>query len=371
MTTNQRVWGGMGSMGLLLFIGAAATIGLLSEPASAQEAGYRMVDFKPTVNMDWRDEKWGDGMGGWTDQGDTDMRGITVGVRNFLGIPFDVIDPAKNAGKAVLTLKSKKFAPGPESATVNVDAKARSLYFLHASAWTGGHMADYIVHYADGTNAVIPIRAKEEICDWWGATHGAKYRVAFLIPNAKTDAVGLVVYGWDNPNPDKVIKSIEFASKMVDGIVLVAGVTLSDKPLSLPDAKDIPQPEYLKSDLDTLDLSQWFAVSAEPDPFGPTPIDQAKSLDAPAGRHGFMKTVDGRWVFEDGTPVRLVATMRHTARPEELGVSRPLAGQVWVQHDPHRAPGHRPGQRLGRRLDTAGFGPPQSEGDGGAGLFHR
>ena len=48
------------------------------------------------------------------------------------------------------------------------------------------------------------------------------------------------------------------------------------------------------------------------DKFQPTPIDQSASLDAPAGKHGFMKTVDGRWVFEDGTPVRLVATMQGT-----------------------------------------------------------
>ncbi len=314
MKMNQRV-SGVAAIGMFVVLGAAAIIGcLVQESALAQEARYQTVDLKPIVNMDWRDEKWGDGKGGWTDQGDTDMRGIVVGVRTFLGMPFEVIDPTKNAGKAVLTLKSKKFAPGPESATAAINAKARSLYFLHASAWTGGHMADYIVRYADGTESIVPIRAKEEICDWWGATHGGKYRVAFLMPNVKTDAVGLVVFGWDNPNPDKVIKSIEFKSKMADGIVLIAGVTLSDKPVSLPDARDIPQPDYLRSDLDTLDMSQWFAVSAEPDPFGPTPIDQAKFMDAPAGKHGFMKTVDGRWVFEDGTPVRLVATMRGTPR---------------------------------------------------------
>ncbi len=63
--------------------------------ANAQDSGYRMLDLKAIVNMDWRDEVWGDGKGGWTDQGDTDMRGIEVGIRKFFGIPFEVIDPAE------------------------------------------------------------------------------------------------------------------------------------------------------------------------------------------------------------------------------------------------------------------------------------
>ena len=296
---------------------AAAMILAGRVPAVAAEAGCKMINLKPIVNMDWRDEVWGDGHGGWTDQGDTDLRNIEVGTKTFFGIPFEVIDPAKNGGKAVLTLKSKKFAPGPVTATAAVGMKARSLYVLHASAWTGGHMATYIVHYDDGTDAEIPVRAKEEICDWWGPTHGAKYRVAFQVPSAKTDAVGMLVFGWDNPAPDKLIKSIEFKSQMADGIVLVAAVTASDKPVSLPDPKDIPEPDYLKSDLDTLDKGQWFPVEVVPDTFEPTPIDQAATLDAPAGKHGFMRTVQGRWVFEDGTPVRLVATMQGTPRDKK------------------------------------------------------
>jgi hypothetical protein len=306
--------------GVALALSSPAWVAAAEAPAAA---GCRMVDMKPVVNMDWRDENWGDGKGGWTDQGDTDMRGIEVGVRTFFGIPFEVIDPGKNGGKAVLTLKSKKFPAGPAAATATVGggAKARSIYFLHASAWTGGHMATYVVHYDDGTSAEIPIRAKEEICDWWGPTHGAKYRVAFLQPNLKTDAVGMLVYAWDNPNPDKAIKSIEFRSQMQDGIVLVAAATLSDKSAALPDAKDIPEPDYLKSDVDTLDATQWFPIADQPDTFEATPIDVSATLDAPAGKHGFMKTdpASGRWVFDDGTPVRLVATMRGTPRDKKQG----------------------------------------------------
>jgi len=292
----------------------------LAGSAIGADGGFQRLDLRPAVNMDWRDGVWGDGKGGWTDQGDTDMRGIEVGVREFLGIPFELIDPAKNGGRAVLTLRSKKFPAGPASRKVDfprIGGKARSLYFLHASAWTGGHMATYIVSYADGTSAEIPIRAKEEICDWWGPSHGAKYRVAFHMPNLKTDDLGMLVFGWDNPQPDKPIASVEFKSENADGIVVVAAVTASDQPVRLPDPKDIPLPDYLQSDLDTLDKSQWFPVEVVEDKFEPSPIDQSASLDAPAGKHGFMKNADGRWVFDDGTPVRLIATMQGTPRDKK------------------------------------------------------
>lgn len=96
-----------------------------------------------------------------------------MNVRKRLELGCAVIDPANNGGKAVLTLVSKKFPAGLPAATVRFGGKARSLYFLHAAAWSSGHMATYMVHYADGALAEIPVRDKEEIMNWWYPTHGA------------------------------------------------------------------------------------------------------------------------------------------------------------------------------------------------------
>ena len=355
------------------FIGllAAMTIGPMAGQARAAD-GFQMLDLKPIVNMDWRDEVWGDGKGGWTDQGDNDMRQISVGTRQLLGIPFELIDPAHNGGKAVLTLGSKKFPAGPLAATARFGGKARSLYFLHAAAWSGGHMATYVVHYADGATAEIPIRDKEEIMNWWWPTHGPKYRAAIHVPNAQTDDVGLVVFGWDNPQADKVIRDIELKSLNADGIVVVAAITASDKPVRLPDPKDIPAPEYLQSDLPTLDQSQWFPVEVVEDKFQPTPIDQSAALDAPAGKHGFMKTVDGRWVFEDGAPVRLVATMQGTPRDkkESAYMARWLAKYGFnLVRIGHLVTGPEQGSAVDWSQPDSGH--LNAGGDGPVGLFHR
>jgi hypothetical protein len=66
-------------------------IGTLADaPAPAADAGSQTLDLKPIVNMDWRDEIWGDGKGGWTDQGDNDLRQVQVGRSTLLGIPFEL-----------------------------------------------------------------------------------------------------------------------------------------------------------------------------------------------------------------------------------------------------------------------------------------
>lgn len=276
---------------------------------AAQQADFATIDLRGVVNMGWKDEVAGDGTGGWTDQGENDMRQVTPGMTRLLGIPFDLIDADKNQGKAVLTLRSQKFNAGAAKTHLPINRPAASIYFLHASAWTGGHMATYTVQYTDGTSATIPIRADHEITDWWFPHSVGDCRVAFHVTNAQSDDVGMVIYGWNNPHPQTPIAAIDIASEDQNGIVVLAAITLSSAPVSLPDAKDIPLPEYLQSDLPTLDHSQWFPVTNRQDPFQPSVIDQENGLDAPAGKHGFQKNVDGRWVFDDGTPCHLVGTM--------------------------------------------------------------
>jgi len=211
---------------------------LAATSAGAEDkAGFRTLDLRGIVNMGWRDEVPGDGKGGWTDQGANDMRKVRPGRREFCGIPFDLIDAATNDGKAVLTLKSRNFAAGPASRTAPVGARAVCLYFLHAAAWNRGHMATYVVHYADGTAAEVPIRANQEIENWWTPKHGKTYRAAFHVSNAECDDVGMLVYAWTNPKPAKVIKALELRSENGAGVPIIAAVTLSAKKVGLTDPK--------------------------------------------------------------------------------------------------------------------------------------
>jgi hypothetical protein len=49
--------------------------------------------------------------------------------------------------------------------------------------------------------------------------------------------------------------------------------------------------------------SWWSFVASESSAEG-TAVDVSDLLDAPAGKHGFLKTRDGHFVFEDGSPAR-------------------------------------------------------------------
>jgi len=205
--------------------------------AAAAVSGLHPLDLRRAVNMGWRDETAGDGRGGWSDQGRNDMRQLEPGRKTLLGVPFDLIDPATNGGKAVLVLKSRNFPNGVASCRVLVGAKAASLVFLHAAAWNRGHMATYVVHYADGTRAEIPIRAGHEIANWWRPRDGGSYRAALHVANPECNDVGLVAFAWRNPSPAKPIAALEFRSLNATGVPIVAAVTRSDKPLTLASAK--------------------------------------------------------------------------------------------------------------------------------------
>ncbi len=78
-----------------VLVAIAMALAVSSGQSHAGEPDFRTLDMKPVANMDWRDEVWGDGKGGWTDQGDNDLREIARRPRELLGVPFELIDPGR------------------------------------------------------------------------------------------------------------------------------------------------------------------------------------------------------------------------------------------------------------------------------------
>ncbi len=52
------------------------------------------------------------------------------------------------------------------------------------------------------------------------------------------------------------------------------------------------------------DMRDWFEFHPTRDDFAPSAVDCSRWIEAPAGRHGFLKVEGERFVFEDGTPAR-------------------------------------------------------------------
>ena len=119
------------------------------------------INLRPIFNMGFRDEVKGDEKGGWTDQGDNDLRNLKPGQQEIRSIPFDIVDPDSNGGKSCLMLYSKNRTYFPkQSGPVPVNGMAQSLVFLHSAAWahTSDLAARYVVRYDDGSQ--VPSRSR-------------------------------------------------------------------------------------------------------------------------------------------------------------------------------------------------------------------
>lgn len=147
-----------------------------------------------------RDEIAGDGQGGWTDQGDNDLRSLPAGSLQAAGITFTV-------GGNAIVLADGRIANRPRSVSVAAGGRQGAcIYLLHASAWTPRDevvIGRIRVHFADGASEEREVRSRRELADWWN-------------PAERLPAAAL---GWSGDNPHALVG------------LYVAQVRLSDKPI--------------------------------------------------------------------------------------------------------------------------------------------
>ena len=107
---------------------------------------------------------------------------------------------------------------------IPVNRKADALFFLQAARLDSRRtadevkqgkryeMADYVVHYADGTIIKVPVYAGISVDDYKQTTPAALpgAQMAWTKPYAAT-AYSAVAYSqqWNNPFPDKVIGTVD------------------------------------------------------------------------------------------------------------------------------------------------------------------
>ncbi|MFP4144210.1 MAG: right-handed parallel beta-helix repeat-containing protein [Phycisphaeraceae bacterium] len=115
-----------------------------------------------------------------------------------------------------------------EIADIKVGKQTDSLAFLHVyhpgpalkDAEAGTQLFRYVVHYADGSEAVIPVRWQQDVGDWLatGEPEGlpkarlAWHRPYVVKPNQTPRYVRLLAMQWDNPRPGVAIDSIDIVT---------------------------------------------------------------------------------------------------------------------------------------------------------------
>ena len=103
----------------------------------------------------------------------------------------------------------------------------------------------YEVTYADGTNESIGIRKGPDTADWSDPANGENMRIAWRGLSLGNQDIGVSLFAWDNPHPDKPITGITARIAGNPAIVTVLGVTLSQSTAALPSNADMSSlPEW-------------------------------------------------------------------------------------------------------------------------------
>ena len=175
----------------------------------------------------------------WIGKGYT-LRYLRPGKKTYYGVPFQVMDPKDNDGKSCILLRADRFPSFPERVRIEVDRKAKVLYFLHACAYAQfGDGREYVVHYDDGQSEHIVIVPAAEVAsgqgeniqDWFfpPAIGGPdiKYVALPMIeePTKVNQLKFVYLLQWLNPHSEKTIQAIELISGKGPTTLFMLGIT--------------------------------------------------------------------------------------------------------------------------------------------------
>lgn len=208
-------------------------------PAAAAPApDHFAADLSAAANMGFVDDLPGDGRGGWSDQGrDNSFPDFPLERRDFAGVPFRVIDPAANGGRAVLSMRHpQQFAAAPAAASLPLPAGARGryLYLLHAACFGPAAGAEVGSVAVGGT--VRTVVGGRDLGDWWNPAPLANGALAVERPNGSA-LVGMYVSRFDL-GAELAASRIDLASTGA-ALWIVVGATLSARDLPLPERRGL------------------------------------------------------------------------------------------------------------------------------------
>lgn len=203
---------------------------------------YAPVDISKQANQ-YRDER------GWFGNPAFTFKDLPTGRQTFAGVPFDIFQFATSPVPTAIMLGGNGIPnnPAQEVKDIPVNRKADALFFLHTARLDARRNNDeirdrkkfemlrYVVNYADGQTATIPIYAELDIDDYRQKNPqplpGAN--LAWTKPFAGSDLSAVAwVKQWDNPRPDVAIKSVDVVygsdRRGVPAVLAITTATVSE-----------------------------------------------------------------------------------------------------------------------------------------------
>ena len=137
------------------------------------------------------------------------------GIQRFGGTPFDVRGVIQLAGKRSAEITGLVFPEAVRGIPVHV--KGHKLHCLHATAWSdkeGTRIGAYVLSYAGGRTATVPILYQWHAVDWWYSPADKSPTAAEVVwtgDSERTRSMGfklrLMKFTWQNPSPDVEIQN--------------------------------------------------------------------------------------------------------------------------------------------------------------------
>ncbi|MBI5723289.1 MAG: hypothetical protein HZA50_04975 [Planctomycetes bacterium] len=180
---------------------------------------YATIDISKQANQYRTDQ-------GWFGDRKFTFKDMPVGDQTFAGVKFNVYEFATSPVPTVIMLAGKGVPNNPaEQVTgIPVNKKADALFFLHTARIDQPlsdkerkdnvklEIAKYVVHYADGQTAEIPLTLEADIGSFRqkapAPLSGAQIGWTAKFEGTEDSAVAYVKQ-WNNPRPDAEIKSID------------------------------------------------------------------------------------------------------------------------------------------------------------------
>ena len=213
----------VGGMAILLLL-LLPTLGNCQTAARADLGRYYQVDLQPGANQ-MR-------VGNFQNIASNNLAELTAGMHELLGIPFQV-------GDGVIQLGSTKQKGMPEKIEIKVGRKFTTLHVLHCAAYGVNEgqvtIANYILHYEDGTAHTIPVVNRVDIFAFFKrpgekTPTAAKEAWVGSNPNVKKNGVNIRLFAatWENPRPGATVVSIDFVSSMTQSAPFCVAMTVAD-----------------------------------------------------------------------------------------------------------------------------------------------
>jgi hypothetical protein len=170
----------------------------------------------------------------WSGDPQLNLEGMPVGEQTFQGVRFTVPATATNGASCIVISRQ---SPYKGRATVQVDAKAASVYLLNTSLAASSAGQSLTFHYSDGSAQPVDVEGHTwfEPADTRYSKGGPRtcdtYRLAWTKTTDDQVALGVYATGVTNPHPEREIAWLEFTAASEQCKWMIAAVTLCDAPV--------------------------------------------------------------------------------------------------------------------------------------------